>query len=135
MRNNYLLIILLLAAIKFVLPFLLSHSAFEPHRDEYLYYEQGQHLAFGYLENPPLIGLLAFVSSLFGGSFFWLKFWPALFGSFTLLVTAGIVKELGGNLFAQIIASSGILLTAYLRIHFLFQPNFLDIFFCKLFPS
>ncbi len=132
MRNNYSLIILLLAAIKFVLPFLLSHPAFELHRDEYLYYEQGQHLDFGYLENPPLIGLLAFISSLLGGSFFWVKFWPALFGSFTLLITAGIAKELGGKLFAQIIAASGILLTAYLRIHFLFQPNFLDIFFWTL---
>ncbi|HVE60978.1 MAG TPA: glycosyltransferase family 39 protein [Chitinophagaceae bacterium] len=132
MRNNYSLIILLLAAIKLVLPFLLSHPAFELHRDEYLYYEQGQHLAFGYLENPPMIGLLAFMSSLMGGSFFWVKFWPALFGSLTLLTTAGIVKELGGNLFAQVIASLGILLTAYLRIHFLLQPNFLDIFFWTL---
>ncbi len=132
MRNNYSSIILLLAAIKFVLPFILSHPAFELHRDEYLYYEQGQHLSFGYLENPPLIGFLAFISSLLGGSFFWVKFWPALFGSFTLLVTAGIVKELGGKLFAQIIASCGIILTAYLRIHFLFQPNILDIFFWTL---
>jgi hypothetical protein len=56
MRNRYSSIILLLAAIKFVLPFILSHPAFELHRDEYLYYEQGQHLSFGYLENPPLIG-------------------------------------------------------------------------------
>ncbi|MDQ3682561.1 MAG: glycosyltransferase family 39 protein [Bacteroidota bacterium] len=132
MGNNYSSIIVLLAAIKFVLPFLLSHPAFELHRDEYLYYEQGQHLAFGYLENPPLIGLLAFISSFLGGSFFWVKFWPALFGSFTLLATAGIVKELGGKLFAQIIAASGIILTAYMRIHFLFQPNFLDIFFWTL---
>ncbi len=132
MRNNYSWIILALAGIKFILPFLISHPAFELHRDEYLYYEQGQHLAFGYLENPPLIGLLASVSSLFGGSFFWIKLWPALFGSFTLLVTIGIVTELGGKLFAQIFAALGILLTAYLRIHFLFQPNFLDIFFGRL---
>ncbi len=132
MRNNYSWIILALAGIKFILPFLISHPAFELHRDEYLYYEQGQHLAFGYLENPPLIGLLASVSSLFGGSFFWIKLWPALFGSFTLLVTIGIVTELGGKLVAQIFAALGILLTAYLRIHFLFQPNFLDIFFWTL---
>jgi 4-amino-4-deoxy-L-arabinose transferase-like glycosyltransferase len=132
MRNNYRLIILLLACLKFILPFLLSHPSFELHRDEYLYYEQGQHLALGYLENPPLIGFLAYLSSLFGGSFFWVKFWPGLFGALTLLITAGIAKELGGKIFAQIIAASGIILTAYLRIHFLFQPNFADIFFCSL---
>ncbi len=114
------------------MPFILSHPAFELHRDEYLYYVQGQHLSFGYLENPPLIGLIAFISSLFGGSFFWIKFWPALFGVFTLVVTLRMVKELGGALFAQSIAALGILFSAYLRIHFLFQPNFLDIFFWSL---
>jgi hypothetical protein len=72
-------ILALLLSVKFVLPFFLSNSGFELHRDEYLYYEQGRHLAFGYSENPPLIGVLAYISSLFGGSYFWIKFWPALF--------------------------------------------------------
>ncbi len=126
------LVIGLLAALKLVLPFLLQHPAYELHRDEYLYYEQGQHLALGYLENPPLIGLLAYLSSLFGGTPFWIKFWPALFGGFTLVVTAGIARELGGKRWAPVIAASAILLTAFLRIHILFQPNFLDIFFWTL---
>ena len=76
MRKSFPLIILILAALKFALPFLLQHPAFELHRDEYLYYAQGQHLDFGFLENPPLIGLLGAISSLFGGTFFWIKFWP-----------------------------------------------------------
>ena len=121
-------IIASLAALKFVLPFLLQHPIYELHRDEYLYYEQGQHLDFGFLENPPLIGVMAAISSLFGGSFFWVKFWPALIGVLTIFVTAGIVKELGGKLFACFIAALGILFTAYMRIHFLFQPNSLEIF-------
>lgn len=131
MKKN-LLIILLLALFKFILPFLLSHPDFELHRDEFLYYQQGQHLDFGYLENPPFIGLLGNLASLFGGSFFWVKFWPSFFGACTVLITAGIAKELGGKLFAQVMACLGILFTAYLRIHFLFQPNFLDIFFWSL---
>ncbi len=126
------IVIGLLIAIKMVLPFVLSSSVFELHRDEYLYYEQGHHLAFGYLENPPLIGLMAAISSLFGGSFFWIKFWPVLFGGLTLLITIRIVKELGGGLYAQVISSLGIIFSAYLRTHFLFQPNFLDIFFWSL---
>lgn len=132
MNRKHQTIIILLAALKFVLPFLLHHPSFELHRDEYLYYEQGQHLSLGYLENPPLIGVLAYISSILGGSFFVIKFWPAFFGALTLLLTVGIVKELGGKLFAQIVASLGILFTAYLRVHFLFQPNFLDIFFWTL---
>lgn len=126
------LLLLFLLLLKFLLPFFLSHPAYELHRDEYLYYEQGQHLAFGYLENPPLIGVLAFLSSLAGGGFFWIKFWPALFGAATLWVTVRMVKELGGGMYAQLIAALGIIFTAYLRIHFLFQPNFLEIFFWTL---
>ena len=129
-KENVLLFCLLL--LKFTLPFFLSHPAYELHRDEYLYYEQGHHLTFGYLENPPLIGVFAFLSLLFGGGFFWIKFWPALFGAATLWVTVQMVKELGGGWFAQFIAALGIIFTAYLRIHFLFQPNFLDIFFWSL---
>lgn len=117
----------LLLLVKFLLPFLLPHPAFELHRDEYLYYEQGQHFDFGYLENPPLIGLLAYLSSLFGGVF-WIKFWPALFGAATLWLATRLARELGGGPFAQVIAALGVLFSAYLRIHFLFQPNFLDIF-------
>jgi len=122
------LIISSLAALKLVLPFLLQHPVYELHRDEYLYFEQGHHLDFGFLENPPLIGLLASISSLFGGSFFWIKFWPALIGAMTIIVTAGVARELGGKLFACFIAALGIMFTAYMRIHFLFQPNTLEIF-------
>lgn len=128
-KNN---VITLLAIIKFILPFILVNPVWELHRDEYLYFQQGQHLAPGYLENPPLIGLLAAFSGWFGGSFIAIKIWPALFGALTLIVTAAMASEFGGKLFAQTIAASGILFSAYLRIHFLFQPNFLDIFFWSL---
>src|SRR6476620_6949808 len=129
-REN--IFILLLIVLKFFLPFLLQNPAYELHRDEYLYYQQGQHLDFGFLENPPLIGLLGYISSLFGGSIFWIKFWPSLFGALTLYITVLLVREFGGKLYAQILAGLGILFSAYLRIHFLFQPNFLDIFFWTL---
>lgn len=126
------LLLLFLFLLKFSLPFLLSHPVYELHRDEYLYYEQGQHLSLGYLENPPLIGVLAAISSLFGGGYFWVKFWPALFGVLTLWVTLKMIKEWGGSLYAQVLAALGLIVTAYLRIHFLFQPNFLEIFFWTL---
>lgn len=119
--------ILLLAIIKFLLPFLAPDNAWELHRDEYLYMAQGLHPDWGYLENPSMIGWLGYLSHLAGGSLFWVKFWPALIGAFTLIFTAALAEEFGGGLFAQVLASLGILLTAYLRIHYLFQPNMLDI--------
>ncbi|MFL5774515.1 MAG: ArnT family glycosyltransferase [Flavisolibacter sp.] len=129
-RNTF--ILLLLAIVKLLMPLLLHHHEFELHRDEYLYYQQGQHWDLGFLENPPMIGILGSLSYMLGGSFFWIRLWPALFGALTLVVTTGIVKELGGKFFAQVIAALGILFSAYMRIHFLFQPNFLDIFFWTL---
>jgi len=74
-------LIAFLALLKFILPFFLSDPVWELQRDEYLYYQQGQHLDFGFLENPPMIGVLAWISAIFGGSAFTIKFWPALFGA------------------------------------------------------
>ena len=121
-------LILLLALIKFVLPLFLQSTEYELQRDEYLYYEQGQHLALGYLENPPLLSWLGTISSWFGGSEAWIKIWPCFFGAATLVVTCLLTAELGGNRFAQFIAGLGIITGAYMRVHFLFQPNILDIF-------
>lgn len=122
-------LILLLAVIKFVLPLFLQSPVYELQRDEFLYYQQGQHLDLGYLENPPLLSWLGWISSWFGGSEAWIKLWPCLFGAATLVLTCLLTAELGGNRFAQFLASLGILSGAYMRIHFLFQPNILDIFF------
>ncbi|RYY98118.1 MAG: glycosyltransferase family 39 protein, partial [Chitinophagaceae bacterium] len=117
-----------LVLLKFALPFLLAHPVFELHRDEYLYYAQGQHLALGYLENPPLIGLLARISALLGGGEFWIKFWPSVFGAATLWLALRLVKGFGGGLYALLITGIGFVFSAYLRLHYLFQPNFLDVF-------
>lgn len=125
-------LILLLAITKFILPLFLQDPVFELQRDEFLYYQQGQHFALGYLENPPLIGYLAMISSWFGGSEAWVKLWPCLFGAATVVVTCLITVELGGKLFAQFIAGLSIITGAFLRMNFLFQPNMLDIFFWTL---
>ena len=121
-------LILLMALIKFVLPIFLQSPVYELQRDELLYYQQGQHPDLGYLENPPFLAWLGWISSWFGGSEAWIKLWPSLFGAATVVVTSLITAELGGNRFAQFLASLGIIVGAYLRIHFLFQPNMLEIF-------
>ncbi len=124
--------IVVLAIIKFILPFVLQSPVYELQRDEYLYYQQGQHLDLGYLENPPFLSYLGMISSWLGGSEFWIKFWPSLFGSLTVIITCLLTAEFGGRAFAQFIAGLGILTGAYLRMHSLFQPNAPDIFFWPL---
>ncbi len=125
-------LILLLALIKFILPLFQQDALYELQRDEYLYYQQGLHLDAGYMENPPLISYLGMISSWFGGSEAWIKLWPCLFGAATLVLACMITAELGGKLFAQLLAALGVMSGAYVRIHYLFQPNFLDIFFWTL---
>ncbi|MBK8611512.1 MAG: glycosyltransferase family 39 protein [Chitinophagaceae bacterium] len=125
-------LIVALAIVKFSLPFFLQHPVYELHRDEFLYLEQGHHLAWGYMEVPPMLSWLARLTHVFGNSFFWVKFWPAIFGALTLIITCRMVKEMGGGLFAIFIAGLCITCTAFLRFHFLFQANFLDIFWWTL---
>jgi len=125
-------LIIVLALVKFALPFFLQHPVYELHRDEFLYLEQGHHLAWGYMEVPPMLSWLAFLTHALGGSFFWVKFWPCLFGAFTVIITCRMVQEMKGGLFAIFIAGLCIILSGYLRLNFLFQPNFLEVFWWSL---
>ncbi|MBD0331537.1 MAG: glycosyltransferase family 39 protein [Chitinophagaceae bacterium] len=125
-------LITLLASVKFVLPFLFIAPEFELQRDEFLYYQQGLHLDFGYLENPPLLSYLATISRFLGGTEFSVKFWPALIGAATLIIACLMCAEFEGKRFAQFLTGIGIITGAFLRIHALFQPNILDIFFWSL---
>jgi hypothetical protein len=60
-----------------------------------------RHLAFGYVDLPPLVpALVALSRLLFGGSLFASHIVPALAGSFTLVFACMIAKELGGQAFA-----------------------------------
>ncbi|TCJ13277.1 glycosyltransferase family 39 protein [Flaviaesturariibacter flavus] len=132
MSRNEKLLWIVLIGIKLLVPFLVPAGAFELHRDEYLYYAQGQHLAPGFLENPPMVGFLGWLSSLAGGGFFAIRLWPAVFGAATLWLALKICRGFGGGPYAQLLTGIGFLLSAFLRIHILFQPNFLDIFFWTL---
>lgn len=118
-----------LALVKFITPFLLQNGIYEPHRDEMLYVAEGNHLAWGFMEVPPMLSLFAWTTHLFNNSIFWLKFWPSFFGAFTMIISGKLVLSLGGRSFAIIMIFLSFIFGAFLRIHFLFQPNFLEIFF------
>jgi hypothetical protein len=119
----------LLALIKFILPFFLQNTLYEPHRDEFLYLAEGHHIAWGFMEVPPLLSVFAWLTHLFGDSMFWIKCWPSLFGALTYILTGRIILSLGGKSYALFMGFLPFVLGAYLRVHYLFQPNFLEIFF------
>lgn len=117
------------AIIKFILPYLLQNSYYQPQRDEFLYLAEAHHLAWGYMEVPPLLSVFAWFTNLFGASMFWLKFWPSLFGAVTYILVGKIILSFGGKVFALFLGLLPFIFSVYLRVHFLFQPNYLDIFF------
>ena len=118
-----------LALVKFIAPFILQNGIYEPHRDEMLYVAEGNHLSWGFMEVPPMLSLLAWTTHLFNYHIFWLKFWPSFFGALTMIISGKLVLSLGGRTFAIVLIFLSFLLGAFLRMQFLFQPNFLEIFF------
>jgi hypothetical protein len=122
-------LIFLLALLKFLLPFLIQSSAYEPHRDEFLYMEEARHLDWGYLEVPPLMSVFSYLSNWMGGSLFWIRIWPSLFGSLTFLVVARWIVLLGGGKFGILLGFLPFVFGYFVHVYFIFQPNFLEGFF------
>ena len=79
-------------------------------RDELYYIACGEHLAWGYVDQPPLIALVAWVTRILGTSIFATRLFPALAGAAIVYCTGRIARELGGGAFAQFLAALGILL-------------------------
>jgi hypothetical protein len=65
-----------------------------------------RHLAFGYVDLPPLVPALAALSrALLGDSFFAYHIFPALAGTATLVAVCRIVREFGGKAYAVALAA------------------------------
>jgi hypothetical protein len=75
-------------------------------RDEFDYIACGNHLAWGYVDQPPLIPFLIHICrSIFGDSLRSIRLIPALASSLLVIQTALIAGELGGRRFAQILSA------------------------------
>ena len=128
-KNQLQNILYLLAFIKLVVPFFLQNSFYQPHRDEFLYLAEAHHMAWGFMEIPPLLSVFAWMTNFLGDGMFWIKIWPSLFGALTFLLVGKIILSLGGKMFALILGWLPFMLDGYMRLFFLFQPNFLEVFF------
>jgi 4-amino-4-deoxy-L-arabinose transferase-like glycosyltransferase len=75
------------------------------HTDELYYIDCGRHLAFGYVDFPPLVPLLARLETgLLGISPWNLRLLPTLLGGFLVALSGACVRRLGGSLRFQGIA-------------------------------
>ena len=129
-QDNY--ILLYLASIKLVIHFIsngfLNYGYF---RDELYYIACSDHLAWGYVDQPPLsIFLLTISRLLFGDSIFALRLFPALAGAATVFLTGLMARQLGGGKFAQALAAVAVIAcSAFLSFNTFFSMNAFDILF------
>jgi len=88
---------------------LIVHLIGNPHygffRDELYFIICGFRPDWGYVDQPPLVPLLAAGSQLLGHSLFLIRSVPALCAAASVYVTCLIVLELGGGAFAQAFAA------------------------------
>ncbi len=79
--------------------------------DELYFLACGQHLAWGYVDMPPLTAFQAWLTRfLFGDSPYSIRLFPSLAGAATILITGAIVRALGGRRLAQVLAALAVLI-------------------------
>ncbi len=75
-------------------------------RDALYYIACSYHLAFGYVDQPPLIAILAWIARhTFGTSLRALLFWPALAGAGRIVLVAAFARQLGARRFGVSLAA------------------------------
>jgi 4-amino-4-deoxy-L-arabinose transferase-like glycosyltransferase len=99
--------------------------------DELYYLACSRHMDWGYVDQPPLIAVIAWISRmLFGDSLPAIRLLPAVAGAAEVAMTALVAREIGGKRFAQGLAAiaalvaPGILATDNLLSMNAFEPLF-----------
>ena len=89
---------------------LAANSQYGYHRDELYFIICGQRLDWGYVDQPPLIPLLAsLMHGLFPNSLTMFRLIPALAHAGTVALTAETARKLGGGTWAQLLAGMAVL--------------------------
>ena len=121
------LVIILAATVKFALH-MFTAPGYGFFFDELYTVALSRHLAFGYVDLPPLVpALVALSRALLGESLFALHIVPALAGSATLVFVCLITKEFGGKPFAVGLSALGfIIVPLWLSVDSIFCYDSID---------
>ena len=128
--RGVLVLLAALAVAKFLIHFAVNAAgAYGFFRDEFYYIACSDHLAWGYVDHPPLsIGLLRISRLMLGDSLVAIRFLPALAGALTVFLAGLTARELGGGRFAQPFAALCVLLAPlHLAVNSFFSMNSFDI--------
>lgn len=103
-------LVLYLATLKLFIQ-LFTASRYGIFRDELYYLACAEHLDWGYVDQPPLIALVAwFARHVFGKSLIGLRLLPAIAGAALVWLTGAITCEMGGGRFAQAVAALAVII-------------------------
>lgn len=122
-------------AIHVITNIMAQHAGYGIFRDEMYYLMCGRHLAFGYVDQPPLVAIEARLADvLFGYQHMWsLRLIPAIAGAAKIFLTGMLVWALGGGRRAASLAMLGVLVAGvYLGIDSFISMNCLDPVFWTL---
>lgn len=108
------------------------YLAVAPHygyfRDEMYYLACGEHPAWGYVDQPPLIAWMAwFLEHTIGTSLYALRLLPMLGDVGAIFMTARLVRDLGGRRWSMFLAALAVLVAPiFLGLSHLFTMNAFD---------
>jgi Dolichyl-phosphate-mannose-protein mannosyltransferase len=80
------------------------------YRDEFYFIDCAKHLAWGYVDQPPLAPVVTWLTSPLGYPVWGLRFFPGVLAGVTVLLGCAIARELGGRAFAQLVTGLTIVL-------------------------
>ncbi|HKD82661.1 MAG TPA: glycosyltransferase family 39 protein [Candidatus Angelobacter sp.] len=85
---------------------LLTATRYGIFRDEMYYYACSEHMAWGYVDQPPLVALVIWITRhILGSSVFALRLPAALAGAALVWLAGKLARELGGGRFSQALAA------------------------------
>jgi hypothetical protein len=118
------LVVGVIAAVKLALH-LYTNRQYGYFVDELYYLACARHLAWGYVDQTPLIAVIAWMErTLLGDSLMAIRFLSAFAGAAKVLLTGLIARELGGRRFAQGLAALCVLLSpGFLSVDHLLSMN------------
>lgn len=104
-------IVLAIAGAKLIFHLLIA-ARYGIFRDEMYYLACAEHLAWGYVDQPPLIVGIAWVARhAFGDSLLGLRLLPAIAGALVVWLAGMLAREMGGGRFAQALAALAVAVT------------------------
>ncbi|MGN6183271.1 MAG: ArnT family glycosyltransferase [Thermoanaerobaculia bacterium] len=116
-------VVLAFAAIKFAIH-LYASGSYGYFRDELYFIACGRHLAWGYVDHPPLIALYARIGEWLGPSLRGFRLLATIAGALHVMLTGVLTARLGGNRIAQALACTAVLFAPiYLGIDSILSMN------------